>query len=76
MRALLRASAAAELLDAARLARAAGPGRGQGQAGDRALHLAVRDASGEPILELRADSPEWWDFGAVTVLHTPDGRLR
>ena len=41
-----------------------------------ALHLAVRDASGEPILELRADSPEWWDFGAVTVLHTPDGRLR
>ena len=40
-----------------------------------ALHLAVRDASGEPILELRADSPEWWDFGAVTVLHTPDGRF-
>lgn len=40
-----------------------------------ALHLAVRDASGEPILELRADSPEWWGFGAVTVLHTPDGRF-
>ena len=40
-----------------------------------ALHLAVRDAAGEPILELRADSPEWWDFGAVTVLHTPDGRF-
>ena len=40
-----------------------------------ALHLAVRDASGEPILELRADSPEWWDFGPVTVLHTPDRRF-
>ena len=40
-----------------------------------ALHLAVRDATGEPILELQADSPEWWDFGVVTVLHTPDGRF-
>ena len=40
-----------------------------------ALHLAVRDATGEPVVELRADSPDWWDFGVVTVLHTPDLRL-
>ena len=40
-----------------------------------ALHLAVRDATGEPIVELQADSPEWWSFGVVTVLHTPDGRF-
>ena len=41
-----------------------------------ALHLAVRDATGKPILELRADSPERWDFGAVTVLHTQREELR
>ena len=40
-----------------------------------ALHLAVRDATGESIVELQADSPEWWSFGVVTVLHTPDGRF-
>ena len=40
-----------------------------------ALHLAVRDATGEPVVELRADSPDWWDFGVVTVLHTPDLRF-
>ena len=40
-----------------------------------ALHLAVRDAAGEPVVELRADSPLWWDFGVVTVVHTPDLRF-
>jgi len=39
-----------------------------------ALRLAVRIA-GEPVVELRAHSPLWWDFGVVTVLHTPDRRL-
>ena len=39
------------------------------------LHLAVRDATGEPVVELQAESPEWWDFGVVTVLHTPDLRF-
>ena len=40
-----------------------------------ALHLAVRDATGEPIVELQADSPEWWEFGVVTVIRTPDLRF-
>lgn len=40
-----------------------------------ALHLAVRDATGEPVIELRADSPLWWGFGVVTVLRTPDLRF-
>ena len=39
------------------------------------LHLAVRDATGEPVVELRADSPLWWGFGVVTVLRTPDLRF-
>ena len=40
-----------------------------------ALHLAVRDAAGEPVVELRADSPLWWGFGVVTVLHRPELRF-
>jgi len=39
------------------------------------LHVAVLSDSGEPIIELRIDTVEFWTLESITVVRTPDSLL-